>query len=173
MGGLDDNECPIVHKLDDGAISPKFCNVYSRESEIGFYIFSKEPVSIPAHSVGLIDTGVTLTLVKDDYYIQLFTPITLANAGIEVLGGVIDSDYTGTIKVIIYNTLREDLEFSVGDAVSFACALKIEKNDVEKLLNCNCENINLTRCICDTQKIKFKNIKIRMGGFGSTNAYKA
>lgn len=166
----------VTYKLDtSSAIAPKFCNVYSHESSIGFYLFAKKKISIATHSVSTIDTGITLSVKKEGYYIQLYTPFVLARIGIEILGGVIDPDYNGTIKAIVYNSTNNEFTVSSGDFVAFACVLKYESPDVEQLLNCQCENMNVTRCCCESLKLKVRmeHSERGSGGFGSTNVYKS
>ena len=67
----------------------------------------------------LIKTGVYLTRCPEDVYLRVSPRSKLANKhGINVLAGVIDSDYRGEICVILQNTGRLDVTFKQGDAIA-------------------------------------------------------
>ena len=65
-----------------------------------------DDIEILPHCVRILDTGIQV-LVPTGYYAQLMTRSSTARRGILVIGGVIDPDYRGTIKVILLNTSDE------------------------------------------------------------------
>ena len=78
----------------------------------------------------------------------------LANKfGIDILAGVVDSDYRGEVKVILYNTGKEDVMFSCGDAVaqfvvqpvdmSSACEATDLDSSERGASGINCEDLRL------------------------------
>lgn len=63
-------------------------------------------------------------IIPDGYWIKLRERSGLATKGIHVLGGVIDSGYTGEVKVILYNSGKEPVAIPVDKAI---CQFTIEK----------------------------------------------
>lgn len=63
-----------------------------------FEFFSREDVVIPPHNISLIHTGIRLEFPAQYFgYINCHSPTKRA------LGGVVDSDYRGELKVMIFN----------------------------------------------------------------------
>ena len=69
----------------------------------GFDLYSIQDITIPPNHVGIVDTGIS-TIFPPQTYGRIASRSGLsAKHSIEVGGGVIDPDYTGNIKVILYN----------------------------------------------------------------------
>ena len=91
----------------------------------GADLFSSEGASIDPGHWKTIDTGVAVKF-PDGCYGRVAPRSGLANGehGIDVLGGVIDGDYTGTVKVILKNNshpLQQQLPpfvVEVGDRIA-------------------------------------------------------
>lgn len=67
-------------------------------------------------SVAIIETGIRLSLPRGTYF-KLFTRSSYAILGMEVVGGVIDPGYKGTLKVCIRSDI-EKREIRVGDKIA-------------------------------------------------------
>lgn len=76
----------------------------STSNAAGYDIFAVQDYNIEAQSRELIKTGIALE-IPDGYYGRIAprSGIALKN-GIDVMAGVIDSDYRGEIGVILYNS---------------------------------------------------------------------
>ena len=72
---------------------------------------------MPASKVGLIDTYVNVS-IPFDCYGRVAGRSSLAMRFIDVDGGVINSDYTGTIRVVIYNFSPDDFCVKEGDRIA-------------------------------------------------------
>jgi len=73
---------------------------------------------VPAGRWKAVETGVVVQFPAD-CYLRIAPRSGLAfKTGIDVFAGVIDSDYTGTIKVILMNHGTEDFEVKVGDRIA-------------------------------------------------------
>jgi len=74
----------------------------------GYDIFAylSEPITIEPSSRAVIPTGIHIELdTEQNVYIQIAPRSGLAvNHGIHVMGGIVDRDYTGEIKVILFNS---------------------------------------------------------------------
>ena len=117
----------------------------------GYDIYSVKEYKIPPLSRELISTDLYLSIPKG-YYGRIAPRSGLAvKYGIDVLAGVVDSDYTGEIKVVLFNTDKNN-EFSIksGD--------KIAQLIIEPYLN-----------VCFNPVKELSKTKRGSGGFGSTN----
>ena len=73
---------------------------------------------IPAHKWKAIETGIVVQFPKD-CYVRVAPRSGLAfKKGLDVFAGVVDSDYTGTIKVILMNNSDEDFDVQKGDRIA-------------------------------------------------------
>ncbi|MFA6416738.1 MAG: dUTP diphosphatase [Patescibacteria group bacterium] len=75
--------------------------------DAGFDLYAADYYSITAYGQALVATGIKMA-IPDGYVGLVWDKSGLANEGITTMGGVIDSNYRGEIKVIIKN-LSEDI----------------------------------------------------------------
>lgn len=74
---------------------------------------------VPARSWKAIETGIVVQFPDKVCYLRIAPRSGLAfKKGIDVFAGVVDSDYTGTIKVILMNNGDEDFEIKKGDRIA-------------------------------------------------------
>ena len=78
----------------------------------------------------LVGTGIRLA-IPDGYWVKFHERSGLANKGIHVLGGVIDSGYTGELKVIVYNSGHDAYEHDCNKAIAQFTVEKVTKSDLE------------------------------------------
>ena len=100
---------------DDRARAP----VKGTSGSAGYDFFSVETLTIPPGERRLVKTGVRLA-IPSDMYGRIAPRSGLAyKHGIDVMAGVIDSDYRGDIGVILYNSDKQNA-FSVceGDRIA-------------------------------------------------------
>lgn len=84
----------------------------------GYDLVSVEDKTIPKKGRTLVDTGVSLH-IPQGFYGRVASRSGLASRhGIEVGAGVIDSDYRGPLKVILYNHGDEDYSIKKGDKMA-------------------------------------------------------
>ena len=65
----------------------------------------------------LVSTGLAMEIPKGCYG-RVASRSSLASRGLEVAGGVIDSDYRGEVKVILANHGDQEISFEVGDRIA-------------------------------------------------------
>jgi deoxyuridine 5'-triphosphate nucleotidohydrolase len=107
-------------RLDPGATLPTRGSALSA----GLDISSIEEVSIEPNQRALARTGLAVD-IPEGYYGRLAPRSGLATQnGLDVLAGVIDADYRGEIRCLLYNTGDEVINLP---AQSKICQLIIEK----------------------------------------------
>ena len=113
--------------LTENAIMP----THENHNDAGYDIYSSEEKVIKPKSRELIGTGVKWEPIIEPFEKTYFDMLGLSvyadirdrsgNAlkkGLTVLGGIVDFDYRGEIKVILYNTSEEDIVISKHDKIA-------------------------------------------------------
>ena len=80
--------------------------VKQTQQAVGFDLHSSENVEVPPGNTKVIGTGIHLEL-PENYFGKIEGRSGLASKGIFPVGGILDSDYRGEIKVILHNTTSE------------------------------------------------------------------
>ena len=132
-------------KLTPSAVIPK----RATDGSAGFdltYIGDSLVLREGEHAI--FETGIAMQIPK--HYAGIIKPRSgwAAKYAVDVLAGVIDSDYTGELKVILINHGREPLQIYTGDRIAQLVVTSHISN------SCEIDNLHATDRGC--------------GGFGST-----
>ena len=134
-----------VRKLTADAIIP----VRGSAGAVGYDLYSSMDTCVALKNRTLIDTGIAITLPPGTYGRVAPRSGLAVKKGIQVGAGVIDPDYTGEVKVLLFNDGESDFVIKKGDRIA---QLIIER--------------------CETpiiEEVDFLNVTERgEGGFGST-----
>lgn len=105
-----------VTKLSPNAQIPKRANA----SDAGADLYASESVSILPMSRRLVSTGIMIELPDTNIYARIAPRSGLAvKNGIDVLAGVVDNKYRGEIKVVLFNTDKENtFVIDIGDRIA-------------------------------------------------------
>lgn len=134
-----------VQKLHPQANVPSFAHA----TDAGMDLYCLEDVVISAGGRTQIKTGIALG-IPEGYVGLVWDKSGLANkAGLTVLGGVVDSGYTGEILILLQNTGTEDFSFNAGDKITQILIQKVEHPEIVEVDS-----------LLETQRGE--------GGFGST-----
>ncbi len=99
--------------LDEGAYLPE----KAHRADAGYDLRTPKRVVLRRHDRICIDTGVHIA-IPDGWYGQLFSKSGLnVKHDIVSLGGTVDSGFTGSIVVKLYNLGEEDHVFEAGDKI--------------------------------------------------------
>ena len=112
----------VLHfkKLDSNAVLP----TRGSPSAAGLDLYALEDVRLGPSERRLVRTGLAVA-IPDGWYGRLAPRSGLAaKMGIDVLAGVIDSDYRGEIQCLLYNAGQEVVELPAQTKI---CQLIIEK----------------------------------------------
>jgi len=135
----------LVKKLVEDATVPH----RATELAAGYDISASEDAKIPSKGRFAVSTGISIGLPEGTYG-RIAPRSGLAyKFGIDVLAGVIDADYRGEVKVILYNSGEHPFVIKKGDRIA---QLIIEKNETP--------DVAVVMDIDDTVR--------GTGGFGST-----
>lgn len=103
-------------KLRHDAIVP----TYAHDDDAGMDLYSVASVFLPAMSRAIVPTGISIAIPEG--FVGFVHPRSgmAFNKGITVLNtpGTIDSGYRGEIKVVLYNSTKNNYTISPGDRIA-------------------------------------------------------
>ena len=103
-----------IKKLRDDAYIP----VKGSEYAAGYDLMSVEESVVPAKEKALISTGIAMAIPIGNYGRIAPRSGLAAKNFIDVGAGVIDSDYRGEVKVLLFNFSNTDFKINKGDRVA-------------------------------------------------------
>lgn len=122
---------------------------YAHDGDAGMDVFSLENVTIKPNERRVISTGVAMA-VEPGFVALVWDKSGLAvKHGIKTMAGVIDSGYRGEVKIVLFNTSKEDHVIEMGEKIAQILIQKIESAVLEEV-----------KSLDDTSRGE--------GGFGST-----
>ena len=89
-----------------------------KNDAVGYDLYSLKAYSIPPQHIGLIDTGLATKFPKGTYGRIASRSGLVLHKHVMVLGGVIDPDYTGNIKVLLYNFGSQPIDIASKDRIA-------------------------------------------------------
>lgn len=120
-----------VKLLDTEAIAPK--RAHPRDA--GLDIFSNEDTDIYFGQRKAIKTGISVQF-PPGYYIRVSPKSGLAvKNGVDVLAGVIDSNFSKEILVVLINHSKETFHIKKGNKIAQLIMEKIALPEIEIILN--------------------------------------
>lgn len=127
MRSLDSTEFKMlhVHRLTDTAKLPS----KKHDDDAGFDLSSDEDFTIEPWNKYLVSSGICFT-VPPGTYGQIAPRSGMSMKGVFVNAGVIDRNYTGEVKILLFNMTSEPLTFKQGDRVAQLIVKKIENPKV-------------------------------------------
>lgn len=105
---------------------------YGSEEAAGFDLYSVEDVYIGAGEKALVSTGVSLEFPKG-YGLKFRDRSGLGVKGITHFAGLIDSDYRGELKVILFNSGKEEYKIEKGDRIIQGVLVPVMRAEFEEV----------------------------------------
>lgn len=99
----------------------------------GYDLYSAEPSLVPAQGQAMISTDITVCVPIGCYGRVAPRSGLAAKHGISCGAGVVDADYRGEIKVILFNHSNKDLEIQQGDRIAQLVLEKILITEVQAI----------------------------------------
>jgi dUTP pyrophosphatase len=164
----------LVHTIHPGAIIPS----RGSSGSVGYDLYSVMNIVIPPQERKMISTGIVIRIPPGHYGRIAPRSGYAYKSGIDVLAGVIDPDYRGELRVILYNTSNDtSFEVSKGQRVA---QLVLEKCSVPPVVvvdevmmkdDCNFNDyIFNVKPVCERVE-HIERVKRGEGGFGSTGTH--
>ena len=100
---------------------------------VGYDLYSTDEVVIPPTHRALIGTGVAIVLPPGVYGRVAPRSGLAVKHGIQVGAGVVDPDYTGEVKVVLFNHGDKDFEVKRGERIAQLVLERCETPDVEEI----------------------------------------
>jgi len=115
-----------VKLLNNEAIAPKRATIGSA----GYDMFSCCDITISPSETKLISLGIQVEF-SSDFYLRLAPRSSMDKKGINLLAGVVDSDYRGELKVMLVNNTSEHYHIKKGDRICQGILTRIHTPDIE------------------------------------------
>lgn len=84
----------------------------------GFDLYASRPSTVPARGKAMIDTDISIALPLGTYGRVAPRSGLAAKHSIDTGAGVIDADYRGPLKVILFNLSDEEFKVNEGDRIA-------------------------------------------------------
>lgn len=121
----------LVKKLVEHAIVPR----RATDGAAGYDLSASEDATVPSRGRFAVSTGISIGLPEGTYG-RIAPRSGLAyKFGINVFAGVIDIDYRGEVKVILYNSGVHPFVIQRGDRIAQLIIEKIETPDVAVVMD--------------------------------------
>lgn len=99
----------------------------------GYDIYAAEDAVIPGHGQGMVSTDISVVVPIGTYGRVAPRSGLAAKHGISTGAGVVDADYRGEIKVILFNHCDRDFAISKGDRIAQLVLEKIVNADIKQI----------------------------------------
>ncbi|XP_069482588.1 deoxyuridine 5'-triphosphate nucleotidohydrolase-like [Ambystoma mexicanum] len=121
------HETLLYWETSPGALSP-----YRATPEYAVVdLHAREEIRLQPKGIAVIDTGIGVRIPSA--HMGLIAPRSgLARKGIQVLGGIIDRDYQGVIKVILLNSGENMLPIHNGDRIAQLIVVPVKISMITK-----------------------------------------
>lgn len=118
----------LIKRLSTDAIIPERSG---SSASVGYDLYSIVDVEIPPLARGIVSTGIAATVPTGCYgRIAPRSGLAVKN-GIQTGAGVIDPDYTGELKVILFNHGDETFHIKPGDKIAQLIVERCETPPIE------------------------------------------
>ena len=99
----------------------------------GYDLYSSEDAKIPAHGQGLVSTDISIIVPVGTYGRVAPRSGLAVKHGISTGAGVIDADYRGEVKVVLFNHSDKEFEIKQGDRIAQLVLERIVNADIEQI----------------------------------------
>lgn len=99
----------------------------------GWDLYSSEEGVIPGHGQGMIATDISVIVPEGTYGRVAPRSGLAAKHGISTGAGVIDADYRGEVKIILFNHSDKDFKIEKGDRIAQLVLEKIVNAEIKQI----------------------------------------
>mgnify|MGYP000038051383 CR=1 FL=1 len=101
---------------------------------VGYDLYASEDYLIPRGTRMIVNTGIAIVIPKNCYGRVAPRSGLAVKHGIQVGAGVVDPDYTGQVKVVLFNQGENDFKVAVGDRIAQLILERCETPPVKEVL---------------------------------------
>ncbi|CCH43606.1 Deoxyuridine 5'-triphosphate nucleotidohydrolase [Wickerhamomyces ciferrii] len=141
------NDTLKIYKRSENATLPTKGSVLAA----GYDIYSSEESLVPSYGQALVSTDISIIVPVGTYGRVAPRSGLAVKHGISTGAGVIDADYRGEVKIVLFNHSKVDFQIKKGE--------RIAQLVLEKIVNADIQEINID---------ELDNTERGVGGFGST-----
>lgn len=115
----------LIEKLNKDAKLPTKAHL----GDAGYDLYSNDYYSISPYGQALISTGLKMA-IPNGYVGLIWDKSGLAKDGLKTMGGVIDENYRGEVKVVIKNLSESDFNVVLGQKIAQILIQKVDNFEV-------------------------------------------
>lgn len=104
----------LIKKLSENAYTPTRGSAFAA----GYDLYAAKPITIPSRGKALVSTDLSIATPEGTYGRIAPRSGLAAKNFIDTGAGVIDADYRGEVKVLLFNHSEVDFEIKKGDRVA-------------------------------------------------------
>ena len=119
----------LIKKLSEHALIP----TRASPGSVGYDLYSIEDMHILPYQRGIVCTGIAATIPMGVYGRIAPRSGLAVKHGVQTGAGVIDPDYTGELKVILFNHGSEKFEIKKGDRIAQLILEKCETPFIDEV----------------------------------------
>lgn len=116
-----------IKKIREDAIIPK----YIREGDAAMDLYSCEEIIIPPNERRIVGTGIAMALPPGYAGLVWDRGGCAAKYGLKTMGGVLDSNYRGELKIIMHNLSNESFKIEKGMRIAQMLVQAVEQGTFE------------------------------------------
>ena len=105
----------------------------AHQGDLGYDVFADEDIWIPWGEYKLVSTGISVFTNSYKYGFVIKDRSSVAMLGLFTHAGVIDSGYTGEIKVLFNNQSNTSIKIEKGDKIAQLVPTKVINFEVEEV----------------------------------------
>ncbi|MEI6810536.1 MAG: dUTP diphosphatase [Candidatus Nomurabacteria bacterium] len=117
-----------VKKINNEAVLPT--RAHSYDAGMDLYVNGRQVIT--AHTTIAVSTGISME-IPEGFVGLIWDKSSVGAKGLKTLGGVVDSEYRGEVKVIVHNLNNEDIVFEHGQKIAQMLIQKVELVDIEEV----------------------------------------
>ena len=121
----------LIKKLSENATTPTRGSAFAA----GYDLYAAKPITIPSRGKALVSTDLSIATPEGTYGRIAPRSGLAAKNFIDTGAGVIDADYRGEVKVLLFNHAESDFEVQKGDRIAQLVLERIYTPEVVEVEN--------------------------------------
>lgn len=107
----------------------------------GYDLYASKPTTVPARGKVLVDTDISIAVPANTYGRVAPRSGLASKHSIDVGAGVIDADYRGPLKVLLFNLSEVDFKVEEGERVAQLIVERVSFRENNRYWTLSCANV--------------------------------